>query len=258
MVQIHSNAMVRPFTFVAALVLVGQMSVAKAESLNPSRVHLVDADGSNLLFRGNMPTVNHSFAYSTLTNLLKQRTEAKGLIFPSNFSLVVVSFNNDFDGQDFKAEKAFWKQHTPELGRLINWPLGLAGIVPPKDVPSHEREKMANGSVWKIDKVPQRVVALRQLLTTKAARPTVIYVHCTAGCDRTGEVVGSYRLKFHPMINVTQMYALDVAECGRPPNYWSTMALEWFCIYMQENGRGDLTGCTDFAKCKFAGKCTPT
>ena len=24
-----------------------------------------------------------------------------------------------------------------------------------------------------------------------------------------------------------QMYAMDVAECGRPPNYWSTTALEW-------------------------------
>jgi len=74
---------------------------------------------------------------------------------------------------------------------------------------------MANSSVWDIDKIPERVVLLRQMLITKQSRPTVLYVHCTAGCDRTGEVVGSYRLKYHPEFNVTQMYALDVAECGR-------------------------------------------
>jgi len=87
--------------------------------------------------------------------------------------------------------------------------------VPPKDFPAHTREKMANSSVWDIDKIPERVVLLRQMLITKQSRPTVLYVHCTAGCDRTGEVVGSYRLKYHPEFNVTQMYALDVAECGR-------------------------------------------
>jgi len=77
---------------------------------------LVDAAGENLLFRGNMPTVNHTFAYATLTDLLKTRAATKGVAFPANFSLVIVSLNNDFDGQDFKAEKAFWKEH-PELGR---------------------------------------------------------------------------------------------------------------------------------------------
>ena len=202
-----------------------------------------------------MPTVNHTCAYDTLIDLLKQRASDKGHQFPSNFSLTVVSFNNDFDGQDFKAERAFWKTHA-DLGKLVQWPLGLAGIVPPKDWPGN-KEKAANSTVWKIDKIPERVQELRKMLTSQDERPNVLYVHCTAGCDRTGEVVGSYRLKYHPEFNITQMYALDVAECGRPPNYWSTMALEWFCIYMQENGRSDLTDCEGFAKCKFAGDCTP-
>ena len=31
--------------------------------------------------------------------------------------------------------------------------------------------------------------------------------------------------------NITIAYARDVSECGRPPNYFSTSALEWFCLY---------------------------
>ena len=34
------------------------------------------------------------------------------------------------------------------------------------------------------------------MITTKTDVPTLVYVHCTAGCDRTGEVIGSYRLKY--------------------------------------------------------------
>ena len=51
-------------------------------------------------------------------------------------------------------------------------------------------------------------------------------VHCTAGCDRTGEFIGSYRLQFQG-VDVYEMYQMDTDECGRSPNYWSTMALEW-------------------------------
>jgi len=96
------------------------------------------------------------------------------------------------------------------------------------------------------------------MLTAPETRPVVLYVHCTAGCDRTGEVIGSYRMKYQTEYDVVEMYGLDVAECGRPPNYWSTTALEWFCLYMQENGRPNLADCMEFAVCKFAGDCKPT
>ena len=71
---------------------------------------------------------------------------------------------------------------------------------------------MANSSVWKVDKIPTRVEDIKNMVTTKTDVPTLVYVHCTAGCDRTGEVIGSYRLKYQN-VNVTQMYALDINEC---------------------------------------------
>eukprot|EP01051_Picozoa_sp_SAG22_P014149 SAG22_NODE_1676_length_3830_cov_3.388100_5_plen_285_part_00 len=115
--------------------------------------------------------------------------------------------------------------------------------------------------MWKVDELPKRVAALKQELVTshRPGRSTVVLVHCTAGCDRTGEVIGAYRLKHGGLGgdgtyvvggNVTEMYALDMAECGRPPNYWSTTALEWYCFELLYNG-GEASGdCTGFATCK--------
>lgn len=59
--------------------------------------------------------------------------------------------------------------------------------------------------------------------------------------------------------NISLAYALDVSECGRPPNYFSTSALEWFCLYHeQQQGRDGKVPCTSFAKCKTFGGCQPT
>lgn len=45
------------------------------------------------------------------------------------------------------------------------------------------------------DDLPKLMAKLRELLT-EHARPAVIYTHCEAGTDRTGEVSGAYYLKF--------------------------------------------------------------
>ena len=250
----------RLITSLLWLLLWGRSQVSVNANLDYTRVHLVDhnVETNNFLFRGNMPVANHTvFQYDQLLSYLKKRAAEAGVDFPSNFQLVDISLNNLFD-KDLKVEKAFWSNpDNKKLGRFINWPLGLAGIVPPNKFSPSKQKEMANSSVWKVDKIPSRVTDIAAMVNTKSTVPTIVYVHCTAGCDRTGEVIGSYRLKYKP-VNVTQMYALDIDECGRPPNYWSTTALKWFCIYMEENGRPNLADCNGFASCKFAGKCKPS
>jgi hypothetical protein len=257
--QVYSCPLPVVASVVLAVLLVTLPTQVNA-NLDYTRVHLVahDTTTNNFLFRGNMPVANHtSFQYDELINYFQQRTKEAGVTFPKEFKLVDISLNNLFD-KDLKVEKAFWKNpNNANKGKFINWPLGLAGIIPPSKFSPEKQKEMANSSVWKVDKIPERVTEIQTMITTKTAAPTLVYVHCTAGCDRTGEVIGSYRLKYQN-VNVTQMYALDINECGRPPNYWSTTALKWFCIYEQENGRPSLTDCTGFAKCKFAGKCQPS
>jgi len=98
------------------------------------------------------------------------------------------------------------------------------------------------------------------MLETKQNVPRLIYVHCSAGCDRTGEFIGSYRLQFFKT-NTTDMYAADTSECGRSPNWFGTSALEWFCLYLQAtNGTQPepAADCETFATCELFGKCHPT
>eukprot|EP00947_MAST-08B_sp_MAST-8B-sp1_P003723 g3723.t1 len=228
--------MARSYSAPFRLLLAAVFAVSAHCTLDYTRVHLVDHDAAtgNLLFRGNMPTLaNHTFARDTLLSFLANRSAEAGVAFPplNNLTLVDISLNNDFDGKDYSGERNFWAKDpsAAALGRLVKWPLGLAGILPPTDFSPSKVAKMANGSVWRVDKIPERVDTIRQWLLQPAAKVTVLYVHCTAGCDRTGEVVGAYRLRYSADArNVTAMYAKDVAECGRPPNYWSTTALEWF------------------------------
>jgi protein tyrosine phosphatase len=58
---------------------------------------------------------------------------------------------------------------------------------------------MLKALVWDIDRLPHRLKLLRGMLTADYNSSVAIYVHCTAGCDRTGEIMGAYMLQYdHP------------------------------------------------------------
>ena len=83
------------------------VAMTSAESLDFKRVHLVDQGPTNFLFRGNMPTNSTGFAYDELMSFLQNRSigEGNGTVLPADTKLMVLSLNNDFDGDDFKVNK---------------------------------------------------------------------------------------------------------------------------------------------------------
>jgi|EP00966_Prymnesium_polylepis_P283578 hypothetical protein len=87
-----------------------------------------------------------------------------------------------------------------------------------------------------------------------ASSPTVLYAHCNAGCDRTGEFIAAYGMT-HLGYNVTTAYGEACRQCGRCPNYYSTSAIGWWCLTLQREGHTDLGDCLAFAGCKFLGDC---
>ena len=259
------------FATVASIVLAG---------LDPNRVHLVDHNVAtdNFLFRGNMPTNSSTFAYDELMALLAVRAANASLALPANAYLHVVSLNNIADGSDFTAEKKFWKQpQSAALGEFTNWPLGLSGLLPPQAFLDKAKVKemaseTSNNSVWLVDAIPSHVRSVNTLMEQLGpdSRPRAVYVHCTAGCDRTGELIGSYMLtnslEGH---DIADTYAHDACEPapagtfkdGRFPNYYSTSALAWYCIWDAYYGLPNasaVAGCTAFQDCKPLGVCHPT
>lgn len=247
---------------------------AKDSDLSFKRVHLVDyVDGNgfqNYFFRSNLPVLNETFAYDTLLEYMKIRAQDAQIPFPTNPYLVDISLMNDFDQS--KAEKAFWDNPAnAQKGEFIYWPMGLAGLYDPRSYQGPEQVAMANGTVWEFDLLPQRAEQLYQMMRTPSTmldpithkpRPIIFVAHCQAGCDRTGQMIISYRIRATKMGDFTlntlkEYFALNVDECTRCPNDWSVKATEWYCLYYKFNYAVNMGDCLDIAECKRFGSCEP-
>jgi len=182
--------------------------------------------------------------------------------------MVTFAFNFPGEKENDPREEEFWKAN-PTLGEYHLWPLGFSGLLPPAAYPEAERNEMCKegGKVWEWDLMPQRVRMIREVMNqrgpidsvTGKPRDIAIFVHCAAGCDRTGQVVAAYRLNY--LINqnstaIQKIYQLNVEECGRPPNYFSTSATEWYCVYWTNLNQRNVGDCLHIADCDFLGKCT--
>jgi len=127
---------------------------------------------------------------------------------------------------------------------------------------------ISNGSVWKVDQIPERIAKVQSMIHSatpigpSTATAVAVLIHCSAGCDRTGEFIGSYRMQYEfpstPYLNASDIYVADVAECGRAPDYWATSALQWFCFDVEyASGGSELGDCLKFAKCTDLKHCEP-
>ena len=260
----------------AVLLLSSRANIALTPTtLIYDRVHCVahDVSGSgNFLFRSNMPLAYNAtgvalpedFGYADLSDAVRSRAaEECGADIAGDFFLVEVTLNNALDDSQGLVAVRAWHSTPANMakGRLVEWPIGTAGIVPPVAVPASMRPTVAAG-MWEVDQLPARVQQLNELLSLDrpnwaAGLPLVIVVHCSAGCDRTGEMIGAWRLSAYAagwmdaQLSAADMYALDVSECTRAPNYYSTHALEWYCLWLQEDqGVGGLGDCLGFASCE--------
>lgn len=75
----------------------------------------------------------------------------------------------------------------------------------------------------------------KALFETHSADPTplVIYYHCEAGSDRTGEFSASYYMQWKN-ITLEQAIAIDEEVAGREIASLSLWASEWYCWYLKE------------------------
>ena len=120
---------------------------------------------------------------------------------------------------DEQVEKKFWESN-PALGGYINWMIVGSALNASKVAPASLPGKARTLGEWSLDNLPHKMELLKQYLN--AAYPagaridggftsssssrvvgssgsnvsTVIYIHCEAGTDRTGEVSGSYYMKW--------------------------------------------------------------
>eukprot|EP01062_Namystynia_karyoxenos_P024838 TRINITY_DN19717_c0_g1_i1.p2 TRINITY_DN19717_c0_g1~~TRINITY_DN19717_c0_g1_i1.p2 ORF type:complete len:291 (+),score=117.15 TRINITY_DN19717_c0_g1_i1:71-874(+) len=249
----------------AALLLCGS-----AAAVDPKRVHLIDAyprqcpggAGScvrNYLFRGNNPVEDKVFNFTKLMTVIRGAASTGcGVTLPEDFTFVDLDLENPTDKGYFK-EESYWKAH-PEQGRVVNWPT-LGSLVDPDPMTAAMRSKLVDSGSWAVegsaDHLDARLKETRAMLLNVTSKPVIMYAHCNAGCDRTGEFIGAYAMTYLGY-NSTTMYGAGAEQCGRPPNYYATEALKWWCFTLQQKqGVSGLGDCTAFAGCKAFGDCNP-
>ena len=75
---------------------------------------------------------------------------------------------------------------------------------------------------------------LKNLLGMKKSIPVVIYIHCEAGKDRTGEISGSYYMKYlNWEFNQALWYDNHCVEGTRDISTESKNGLQWYCYYLK-------------------------
>jgi len=199
----------------------------------------VDSGINNYLFRGNEPKIQVNgtdvVAYDLLKSYLGNASLHQGQFqLPKEYYLIDIKYVYDdidpieradviMEENFFKANPTYGEYHT----HIILGDLDDPTLMPNKTV----IERAKNLSSWQHDNLPVYIPSLYQLLYTKRAQPTVIYFHCECGCDRTGEIGGSYAMKYLGR-NYKQTTAWNDIIARRPilPNH--QFAIHWYCLYL--------------------------
>jgi hypothetical protein len=180
---------------------------------------------------------------------------------PDSYYLVDVSLLYDDgqnDGLELAAETQFFKDNW-QLGKLVSWPT-YGSLRCYFHTGSSEQDRLLKTfDEWLPDKLIQRTETLRYMLETSwlptptpfdpqyDPPPIVFYVHCDGGCDRTGEMIGAYRLR--QGYSWWDMWAEH--PCNRPMGCNNHRALEWYAYWLKLMvgfnlpGVGDDGGCSD-------------
>lgn len=203
--------------------------------LNPDIVHLVQADPSgNLLFRGNMPVANGNFQHDDLIQAMRNAAQAAGRTLPPTFKVIDISLVNELtpgEKHDLDVERAYWRSR-PEQGQLINNPI-YGSLTSPNDYPAAVRRRLEQKpSLGHLGALIDQIHGLVSARSSDGV-PVLLYVHCEAGKDRTGEVIAAYSIKY---MGVSYRAALANAQtvAGRNISRFSRNGLQWQAYYLTD------------------------
>ena len=232
---------------VACLMVIinGQVELLKPVVPEVGNVHYIDAVGQNLLFRGGLPQYGTPavFNYDGLKLALTNAGKRAGIKVPDAFYLFdinLLNIENPSDAQRILTEQDFFRA-KPGLGRIQVWGINGIGLHVNDPALAGKREYLArNLESWLNDRLASRVETLRGWLESSPSTftgnrnlPVVFYIHCVAGCDRTGELSGAYYLRYMGK-SWEEVNVLNRSMCrhNRPFGCKNYRALQWYCLWL--------------------------
>jgi len=223
-----------------------------AYDLDYEKVRLLDwkkfGGITNFIFRGDEPKITNSsgefVAYKELILFMQKRAAEQNVSFPKKYYLIDIKLVYFSWEPDVAMEEQFFEDN-PQLGEFQLKHI-YGDLTSPQIYPqSYVEEEAKTLSSWSMDDLPDFIASLYTLLSTPGNSSTLIYFHCACGCDRTGEVAGSYMMRYKNY-SFPKADAWDDEVAGRwiLPNH--RFAMEWYCEYLYYAlNFNTVTPCTD-------------
>jgi protein-tyrosine phosphatase len=206
-------------------------------------VNFIQAVNGNYLFRGGIPNYDGQFQYDILVNQMRTVAEEQGgVTLPDTFYMIDINLLNPADSEitDIITEVNFFGNNT-KLGSVLRYPIYGEVTNPFNYTADYIKDRALTFATWSVDKLPAFVEQIHSIVSEKNnSMPTVSYIHCECGCDRTGEVSGSYYMRYMNM-SLHDAHALDEKIAGREIELDELYALNWYCFYLKYALNYDLT-----------------
>jgi len=246
-------AVVMLFSMVLLPIVVGQTSV--------NHVHFVDRDSSlpQFLFRGGEMDIDGNtcgFDYNALVAAIAVAAQQANIQLPHDYYLIDINLLNLIDGnwtcddsRHSLTEFQFFDQN-PHLGEFVFWQTygDKDNASTPYFTQPFLKYLAKTLDQWQGDNVVGRTALYKMLHTPHhSGKPIVIYGHCDCGCDRTGEIFGSYYMRYMGY-SWEKANIMNQVIAERPMGCDPWRAMQWFCLWLNEV-QGFKLNCMKYEPC---------
>jgi Dual specificity phosphatase, catalytic domain. len=222
--------------FFLALFSVQHGGCAEAEKVNTVNgfknpvLYLLDAGKNTYLFRGKMPERDGRFCYEELACQFSDYLTQTGQQLSPDFDLLCISLLNCSEGKERKIESQ-WFSQNPNKGRLWMYPLFGSWVDPCHLSASFRKSVLACDP----DGLQSLMLQMKWQMDSghPEGRDMVIYIHCHAGKDRTGEAAACYLMQYKGY-SYQQATALAKQVAGRKLRRVSVNAIRWHAFYLRD------------------------
>lgn len=222
--QTHANSLISPH------MRVSNYADALGEQFEAKVLYLLDEVNGNFLFRGNLPEKNGQFCYTDLIEAMNTYLKEQGKSLPKAFTLLDLSFLNYIKEKEEIEVEQEWCASNKNLGTF--WLNSLYGAeVDPLHLSKNVRDFTLKHH--DIDGLKALMSKIRHYLESTPATPLVIYMHCAAGKDRTGEAAACYLMQFKKYSYDSAM-SLDTKVAGREVFHAFKDGIRWYAFYLRD------------------------
>lgn len=211
-------------------------------------LYLLDESDHRFLFRGKHPEKDGKLCYEELRSQIREYVSKRGKSLSNDFKVICVSLLNWFEFKERNAELG-WFYKQPDKGMLFRFPI-FGCFIDPLSLSPWLRKTL-------IRKNPDNLHSLMHLLRYLLHGPyysgsdVVIYLHCYAGKDRTGEAAACYLMQYKGY-SYREAISINTSIAKRNLRRLSLNAIRWYALYLRDIRKISTIGPIGNTDCKKA------